>query len=977
MAEQRSVVVRLVAQISEFTRAMGQASRSVEEVGSATERTSQRSQTAVRSIVQSARENEQAWTTAGAGLTAFGAGITAAGVAAGRTGIAYNTLQQRSRAALTTMLGSAEQVAAQMAEFDEFARQSPFARDVWLQAQQQMLGFGIEAQRVIPYLDAIENGVAAAGGSNHDVAELSRIFSQISASAKITATDLREFGNRGIDAATLIGSQMGMTGAEIRESITDGTLDAQDALDALAAGMQERFSGAADNVKDTMVGAVDRVKAAFRDLSSELVTVLVDPEGGGLLVDWLNNLADAARGFQDLPGPLKATVAGIIGLTGAASLLAGGALLAVPRMVAFYDALGNLGPAGTRAQAGLRRFGPTLGRIAIRAAAVAVAVQAAGAASRALSDAMYGGAAGANELSRALRTGDYDTAFQGLSGAYDSLGESLQTLTGGGIIDRADRALSGLNQAVGGPFVDDVQGARDAFAAMSDSLSGMVQGGDAEQAAAQFEMLADRAAEMGVTQEQLLELMPSYRDALVGLEEGAYDAAGGSDTLAASQEAAQEQAEEWAGTAQSAGESFGSIVGSYQSVIDKNREIAESTSAATEDASDSWEDFYDGASVSMQDWIAELEAQREATENWAANYREALGQIADEVPRAGQEAHRAFVEEMVASGEEGAAALQAFVDGTPEQRQQLVDAWAGTGQAISDVIDRGTRPIGLDADTSEAVSEFNAMTGDWENTTTPTGLDADTTDADDTVAEWQRTMMDDVTDTNLDANTRPADDSVREAQNDWANDTTDTQLGANTSPAWLDVNGFLDSTSDRGTDVQVGANTYSARQGVDYLVRDINGRSATISVYTRRVRGGGSDSALGRLPEGYATGGAISGPGSGTSDSVPIMASNGEHMLTAREVQMAGGHSAIEAMRAEIRSGRRMRAYATGGPVSRTFLPTAPSAPTVNVAAPSLDGMAITGRLEISGDGLARIVDGRIGSALTQQADSYRYAGRP
>src|SRR5699024_58029 len=97
------------------------------------------------------------------------------------------------------------------------ARESPFARDVWLQAQQQMLGFGIEAQRVVPYLDAIENAVAATGGSNQDISELTRIFSQIQSAAKITAVDLMQFGQRGVDAASLIGSQMGMTGAQVRE----------------------------------------------------------------------------------------------------------------------------------------------------------------------------------------------------------------------------------------------------------------------------------------------------------------------------------------------------------------------------------------------------------------------------------------------------------------------------------------------------------------------------------------------------------------------------------------------------------------------------------------------------------------------------------------------------------------------------------------------------------------------------------------
>lgn len=39
------------------------------------------------------------------------------------------------------------------------------------------------------------------------------------------------------------------------------------------------------------------------------------------------------------------------------------------------------------------------------------------------------------------------------------------------------------------------------------------------------------------------------------------------------------------------------------------------------------------------------------------------------------------------------------------------------------------------------------------------------------------------------------------------------------------------------------------------------------------------------MPDGFATGGRISGPGSGTSDSVPILASNGEYMIRAASVR--------------------------------------------------------------------------------------------
>lgn len=70
----------------------------------------------------------------------------------------------------------------------------------------------------------------------------------------------------------------------------------------------------------------------------------------------------------------------------------------------------------------------------------------------------------------------------------------------------------------------------------------------------------------------------------------------------------------------------------------------------------------------------------------------------------------------------------------------------------------------------------------------------------------------------------------------------------------------------------------------------------------QQTKGGGGHATL-------AGGGGVFGPGTGTSDSIHALLSNGEHVLTAREVTGAGGHGAIEAMRAQW---RRM---ATGGRV--------------------------------------------------------------
>jgi tape measure domain-containing protein len=221
-----------------------------------------------------------------------------------RAGASYNTLQQTSRAALKTILGGTQAANDQMAKMDDFARSSPFSKGTFLQAQQQMLGFGIEAKKVIPYLQSIQDAVAATGGSNQQIADLTLIMSQISAAGKITGQDLLQFGQRGVNAAQLIGDQMGLTGAQVKDKITNGALDAGKALDALAAGMEKTYGGAAAGVKATWTGTVDRIKAANRDIGAALAEPFISQQGGGMAVTWGNQVADVLRAIQSQAAPV-------------------------------------------------------------------------------------------------------------------------------------------------------------------------------------------------------------------------------------------------------------------------------------------------------------------------------------------------------------------------------------------------------------------------------------------------------------------------------------------------------------------------------------------------------------------------------------------------------------------------------------------------------------------------------------------------
>src|SRR5699024_1959700 len=70
----------------------------------------------------------------------------------------------------------------------------------------------------------------------------------------------------------------------------------------------ETYEGAAEGVKNTWIGATDRVRAATRDLGAVLASPFVDPQGGGMALDWANGLADLLRAVESQAKPLIETL---------------------------------------------------------------------------------------------------------------------------------------------------------------------------------------------------------------------------------------------------------------------------------------------------------------------------------------------------------------------------------------------------------------------------------------------------------------------------------------------------------------------------------------------------------------------------------------------------------------------------------------------------------------------------------------------
>lgn len=686
-------------------------------------------------------ENSAGVQAAGQIMVGFGGAVTGVGLAAIKTGISYNSLQQTTRKALTTLTGSAEAANAQMDKLDAFAKTSPFAKDTFIKAQQQMLAFGIESERVIPYLDGINDAVAAAGGNSQTIGEIAFIMAQISAASKITGTDLMQFGQRGLDAATLIGSQMGKTGQQIRSEITEGTLDATDALDALAAGMSETYAGAAAGVKDTFAGAVDRMGASWREFGAMLAEPLVSQTGGGALV-WLSNqVADVGNAFRGLPDPMRNTILWITGVTGAASLLGGSFLLMAPRLLATRKALIELGGAAPKIVAGLKGVSVAAGIAGVALIAMYGAEQVTRKkimvadieemTSRIL-DMADGTDSAADALDEFFFVAAGDGLFHaemGVNGFGDALRKISETDLGWG--EKLERNFAWL------PGIDD-RGLRQAgenIVKLDESLGQLVGSGNADEAAKSWGRISDEADAAGVSTEDLTDMFPAYTAALKDAENQARLAAEATDELTGSNE---ESAEALEAATLAAEEMATAIEEAAQEAIqfarDWKKAIVDTAKASTS-LMGAFDEVAAKGDVTASKLLTTLKKNVTDYDNWAENIVTIQTRLSKELPASMQAAGVAMVQELIDAGPESAAAAAALVNASNGELQEIVQyagiAGAQSGDALANAVDAARIPefqIGTTEATrsTEILAQIIAQAGESYG---PWTIDADGTKA--------------------------------------------------------------------------------------------------------------------------------------------------------------------------------------------------------------------------------------------------------
>jgi TP901 family phage tail tape measure protein len=144
----------------------------------------------------------------------------------------------------------------------------------------------------------------------------------------------------------------------------------------------------------------------------------------------------------------------------------------------------------------------------------------------------------------------------------------------------------------------------------------------------------------------------------------------------------------------------------------------------------------------------------------------------------------------------------------------------------------------------------------------------------------------------------------------------DTQQQAE---AYADSLGLIPDNVSSAINLSGAQNAIDKANQVAAAIRNIPGQRDVVINQVVKQTG----AARGDVAAAYASGGAVEGPGTATSDSVVARLSAGEHVLTAADVARMGGQAGVYAFRQQLRSGTP--GFADGGAVQYTPATYSPS----------------------------------------------------
>lgn len=217
-----------------------------------------------------------------------------------------------------TLLGNKEKADQLLGQIRKYAASTPMQMGELAKGAQTLLGFNVEAQKVMPILKSIGD---ISMGNSDKFNSLTLAFAQMSATGKLMGQDLLQMINAGFNPLTVISEQTGKSIAALKEEMSAGAISARMVEDAFRAATAEggKFHGMLDQQSKTLRGSISNLQGAFADMLNDF-----GESSEGIIAGGVNAAYQMVKNYKDTAEALLVLI-GVVGVYKAA-LIANNAL---------------------------------------------------------------------------------------------------------------------------------------------------------------------------------------------------------------------------------------------------------------------------------------------------------------------------------------------------------------------------------------------------------------------------------------------------------------------------------------------------------------------------------------------------------------------------------------------------------------------------------------------------------------------------
>lgn len=201
--------------------------------------------------------------------------------------------------AFQTMLKSAEAGTQMLRDLQQFAAETPFDVPGVVSAGQQLMAFGFKAEEIIPMLTNLGDAASGLGLGTEGVSRLAYALGQMQTSGKLNAQDMMQLTSAGISAWDMLAQAAGKTVAEMKDLCSKGAIDSKAAVQTIVAGMNDQFGGMMAKTSDKVAGLLANIEETAGNTSAAVGKYLTEAFNiKGILKDVSDRLGEFQQKMQ-------------------------------------------------------------------------------------------------------------------------------------------------------------------------------------------------------------------------------------------------------------------------------------------------------------------------------------------------------------------------------------------------------------------------------------------------------------------------------------------------------------------------------------------------------------------------------------------------------------------------------------------------------------------------------------------------------